>query len=152
MSAAGRERFFREIAERVLPERIEEVHVFPALRQGGRECGMAVIAAAPAPGAEGAEGEGGADGAGGSAEGASRGGRYTVYRATYVLTLKGPERGAWESAIVEEAEAPALAVDRVVRGVHERSGGDDEPERLSGAAFRRALVEEPWRSGDSPPA
>lgn len=138
MSAAGRERFFREIAERLDPERIEEVHVFPALRQGGRESGMAVIAAQPVPAAGAAVESESADDAAGERD------RCTVYRATYVLTLKGPERGAWESAIVEEADAPPRAVGHVVRGVHERAGGADEPERLSGAAFRRALVEEPW--------
>ena len=40
-----RERFLREIADRLPPERIEEVHLFPPLRQGGVESGVAVVAA-----------------------------------------------------------------------------------------------------------
>lgn len=43
MSAEGRERFFRAIAERIDVDRVEEVHVFPAIRQGGRESGVAVM-------------------------------------------------------------------------------------------------------------
>ena len=70
--------------------------------------------------------------------------RLTVYRASYRLTLKGPDRGKWEVTITEEADAPPPAVDAVVRGVHLRAGGDDEPERLTGEAFRAALVAEPW--------
>jgi hypothetical protein len=67
-----------------------------------------------------------------------------VFRASYRLVLKGPDRGKWEVAVTEEADAPAYTVDEVVRGVHERAGGDDEPERLTGEAFRAALAEEPW--------
>ena len=36
----ARERFLREIADRLPPERIEEVHLFPPLRQGGVESGI----------------------------------------------------------------------------------------------------------------
>jgi hypothetical protein len=40
-----RERFLREITERIPAERIAEIHLFPPLRSGGRESGVAVIAA-----------------------------------------------------------------------------------------------------------
>jgi hypothetical protein len=40
-----RERFLREIADRIRTERIAEIHLFPPLRSGGRESGVAVIAA-----------------------------------------------------------------------------------------------------------
>lgn len=53
MNTEGRERFFRAIAERIDVERVEEVHVFPAIRQGGRESGVAVLTLRPLP----AEGE-----------------------------------------------------------------------------------------------
>ena len=43
----ARERFLREIAGRLPPERIEEVHLFPPLKQGGIESGVAVVAAEP---------------------------------------------------------------------------------------------------------
>jgi len=41
------ERFLRAIAERVPPERVVELHLFPSLRQGAVESGVAVIAAEP---------------------------------------------------------------------------------------------------------
>jgi hypothetical protein len=40
-----RERFLREITERIPAERIAEIHLFPPVRSGGRESGVAVIAA-----------------------------------------------------------------------------------------------------------
>lgn len=56
MNVEGRERFFRAIAERIDVERVEEVHVFPAIRQGGRESGVAVVTLRPeSPETEGDE-------------------------------------------------------------------------------------------------
>jgi hypothetical protein len=48
VSAVGpdaRERFLRAIAERIQPERIAAIHLFPAIRAGVRESAVAVIAA-----------------------------------------------------------------------------------------------------------
>ena len=106
-----RTRFLREIASRVPVERVSEVHLFAPMRQGGVETGVAVVAVAPGTAA----------------------GRHTVYTATYRLTLKGPERGRWEAAVVPEADAPLLTVDAVVRGVQRRAGDGAETERFSGA-------------------
>lgn len=169
----GRERLLRAIAERIAPLDIVELHVFPPMRQGGRETGVAVVtarhpdvgagesadqaglaggaveASAPEPALERAlESEPAPDPAlepAPAADAAPAVERLTVYRAHYRLTLKGPDRGKWEVGITEEADAPSRSVDAVVRGVHERAGGDtDEPERLTGEAFRAALAEEPW--------
>lgn len=136
MTVDPRERFLRAIAERLPVERIDEVHLFPAIRQGGTESAVAVIGVRPAPDEpppDGAPTPSGPD-------------RLTVYRAHYRLTIKGPERGTWDVGIIEEANAPPVTVGAVVRGVHERSGGDrnDEPERLDGDAFRAVVSDEPW--------
>ena len=45
-----RERFLRDIADRIPAERIAEIHLFPPLRSGGLESGVAVIAAIADPG------------------------------------------------------------------------------------------------------
>jgi hypothetical protein len=176
----GRERFLRAIAERIAPERIEEIHIFPPIQQGGRESGVAVIAVRleeDVTGAEVAATDGSVDPAtdapvdlsASPAEGAAHTSeeleapsdadaptpadtrqeraRLTVLRAHYRLTLRGAERGKWEVAIVEEADAPASTVEEVVRGVHERAGvADDGPERLTGEAFRALLAGagDPW--------
>ena len=94
---------------KIPPERVSELHLFPPLRQGGTESGVAVVAVA--------------------VEGESP--KHTVYTATYRLTLKGPDRGKWESALNAEADAPLLTVDAVVRGVQRRVGDEGEPERLT---------------------
>ena len=65
--------------------------------------------------------------------------RYVVCTARYRHTLKGPDRGKWEVTVTEEADAPLLAVDAVVRGVQRRSGDVDEIVRLSGDELRAAL-------------
>ncbi|HEX5177835.1 MAG TPA: hypothetical protein VFW04_00775 [Gemmatimonadaceae bacterium] len=145
-----RERFLRAIAERLSPERVEELHLFPPLRQGGIESAVAVIAARIAPAAPLADApppdtaEPEPAGPEHVEPGHAERHRLTVYRAHYRLVLKGPERGTWDVGLIEEADAPPPTVGVVVRGVHERAGGDDEPERLSGDAFRIAVSDRPW--------
>ena len=72
--------------------------------------------------------------------------RYTVHTARYRLQLKGPDRGRWDFDVVEEADAPQVSVDAVVRGVHRRSGEPFEVERLAPHDLARALGEIPWTS------
>jgi hypothetical protein len=162
-----RERFLRAIAERLNADRVEELHLFPPLRQGGIESAVAVIAArlvpaepltadAPVPieladapaDAPVREDEEPAPDLEAAAPDDEPPARLTVYRAHYRLVLKGPERGTWEVGLIEEADAPPPTVGAVVRGVHERAGGDDEPERLSGDAFRIAVSDRPWATAD----
>ncbi len=165
-TADTRERFLRAIAERLSADRVEELHLFPPLRQGGIESAVAVIAArlaradapagdAPVPRpADNAPADAGAPGTEQPDDerrdeeqpGDEEPARLTVYRAHYRLVLKGPERGTWDVGLIEEADAPPPTVGVVVRGVHERAGGDDEPERLSGDAFRIAVSDRPWAS------
>jgi hypothetical protein len=112
------ERFLQEIATQVGYESVAELHLFPAIKQGGMESAIAVVAAYPekAP-AEGVE-------------------RHVVYTARYRHTLKGVDRGKWEFDIKAEADAPLVTVDEVVRGVVARSGDEMSPERISGDQFR----------------
>jgi hypothetical protein len=65
--------------------------------------------------------------------------RHVVYTARYRLTLKGPDRGKWETNVVAEADAPLITVDVVVRGVQRRVGDVEEPERMSGDDVRAML-------------
>jgi hypothetical protein len=119
------ERFFREIADRVGYDRVTELHLFPAIRQGGMESAIAVVAAHP----EAETPDGGIE-------------RHVVYTARYRLTRKGPDRGKWEIDVKAEADAPLVTVDEVVRGVGRRSGDEGEPERITGDQFR-AIVPPP---------
>src|ERR1700680_4916688 len=106
-------RFLRAVGERVATDRVAEVYLFPALRQGPVDSGVAVVA-------EGGEAAGGIAGGGG---------RYAVYRAMYRHTVKGPDRGAWSVEVIAEADAPLNAVFAVVRGVQRRSAVAAEPDR-----------------------
>ena len=172
-SLEPRDRFLRAIAERIPPERIAAIHLFPALRAGGWESAVAVIAAEAPP--EFAQGElpppvgdeaiPEADAGGPPPEihdtappddsahpdpappidpAPGRAPRLVVYRAVYRWTRKGPDRGKWEVDVTAEADAPLQAVSDVVRGVQRRAGEDGEPELISPAALRVALSDRPW--------
>ena len=164
MTDETRARFLAAIAAQLPADRIVEAHLFPAIRQGGMESGVAVLAVerteaspADAPVAEPAgtpesdesgEASLGEDGVVSETAAepdatppvATAARRYTVFSARYRHTLKGPERGKWEVGVTEEADAPLLTVDAVVRGVQRRSGDADEIVRLSGEEVRALLV------------
>jgi hypothetical protein len=175
-------RFLAAIAAQIPADRVQELHLFGAIKQGGTESGIAVVAVAreadlsldvdggyvPPPAVADAAPVESHDAlavhdqlddesrfvadevvdAGASAEPEAdvpespvAAPRYIVYTARYRLTLKGPERGKWEMSVKEEADAPLLTVDAVVRGVSRRSGDADETVRLTGDEFRAALPE-----------
>ena len=185
MTDETRARFLAAIAAQLPADRIVEAHLFPAIRQGGMESGVAVLAveregapeeeqpATAAAETEGADVRGALDAAPDALDVAPSGDeaspysepsdaaapadagadadddapaappaprRYTVYSARYRHTLKGPERGKWEVSVTEEADAPLLTVDAVVRGVQRRSGDTDEIARLSGDEVRAVVV------------
>ena len=202
MTDETRARFLAAIAAQLPADRIAEVHLFPAIRQGGMESGVAVVAVEPMqepavgaetpvavapesqpavrdaaePDAQPTENElaasadepvtavvgdvealdtnerepldsddaespyaDEAEALEADAPSAPPPRRYTVFSARYRHTLKGPDRGKWETNVVEEADAPLLTVDAVVRGVQRRSGDVDEIVRLSGEEVRAAL-------------
>jgi hypothetical protein len=124
------ERFLKAIFERVPVERIVELHLFPAIRQGQMETGVAVVAADPAP----------------SEELALHTPRLEVHTAWYRLTRKGPERGKWEIEVKTQADAPLETVETVVRGVQERAGEAIEPTRLTGRELVALMSEPAWQT------
>ena len=207
MNDETRTRFLAAIAKQLPAERVMEVHLFNAIRQGGMESGVAVVAVAletpspesttsfdvdggyvpppavaeaavletpsavavhdqladetayvadevvdddspyaPSAGVEKDPGPGQAfetlepePGPEPELESRPPAPRYTIYSARYRHTLKGLDRGKWEVTVTEQADAPLLTVDAVVRGVQRRSGDADEVVRLSGDEFRAAL-------------
>lgn len=161
-------RFLREIAARIGETRVHEVRLFPAIRQGGIESGVAIVAARPRqpvpsdltiPPAEDFSDELGVstdvetnipvviDGDTSQApppEGDHDIPRYEILSARYKLILKGTERGAWEAEVRHEADAPLETIDRVVRGVALRAGEEGEPESIEVSRFREALSDAPF--------
>jgi hypothetical protein len=108
------ERFLLAIVAQVSPERIAEVHFFQPIKQSGVESGVAVVVE----------------------NGEPETARIVVYTARYRLTLKGPDRGKWETSVVAEADAPLVTVEAVVRGVQRRSGDVDDATRIDGDEVR----------------
>ena len=195
MTDETQSRFLASIAKQLPADRVIELHLFGAIRQGGVESGVAVVAVAletaileatttsldvdggyvpPHAVAEAAELENATavavhdqladetafvadevapddspyapeaaplphDEEAESQLARKPASRFTVYSARYRHTLKGLDRGKWEVNVTEQADAPLLTVDAVVRGVQRRSGDADEVVRLSGDEFRAAL-------------
>jgi hypothetical protein len=136
MLTETRERFLLAIVKQVPAEQIAEIHFFQPIKQGGVESGVAVVAAVGL----GAESSGEDEIPQPQAPSSQPDPKHVIYTARYRLTLKGLDRGKWESHIVAEADAPLITLDAVVRGVQRRSGDVDEPTRIEGDEVR-ALVE-----------
>lgn len=142
------ERFLRDIADRIGLNAVDEVRLFPPLRQSGVETGVAVVAAIPLPPevehqhAVDEPPEALTESAGDEflpIEEEDREiivHRHTVFTARYRRTLKGPDRGKWEVDVQAEADAPLVTLDKVVKGVMKRAGEPFEPEKISAIAFR----------------
>ena len=125
-----RERFILAIAEQVAVDRIAEIHFFNPIKQGGLESGVAVVAVVTHREPKGPDAPPDDD----------RPPRHTVFTAHYRHTLKGIDRGKWQVTVVEEADAPLLTVETVVRGVQRRAGDLEDPERMEGDAVREIVA------------
>ena len=97
------------VAERMPREEVEAVYAFPPVRREGREHGVALISRVAADD------------------------RRVVYRARYVVGLRGPDRGKLSLTVEETAEAPAALIPEVLEGVRRRAdeAGEAEPVDLS---------------------
>ena len=117
-----RERFLIAISGQVPADRVAEIHFFQPIKQGGVESGVAVVVEQGLAGTENPDAP-----------------RVVVWTARYRLTLKGPDRGKWETNIVAEADAPLVTVEAVVRGVQRRAGDVDDATRMDGEEVRSLL-------------
>ena len=140
------QRFLKAIAERVTGDTVTEIRLYPTVRVGPIESGVAIVATKePMPVAV-AEEQVSADGDLTVDEvriASARPDRLSILTAHFRHTVKGPDRGKWEFTMVHDADAPIETVESVVRGVARRSGEDGEPELLSATDFQKALTE-PW--------
>jgi hypothetical protein len=144
------QRFLKEIADRVNGGRVAELRLYPTLRVGQVESGVAIVATVgdkvpvQEPAVAAVEESFEAPVAEATPEATAAGPeRLSILTAHFRHTVKGPDRGKWEFFLVHDADAPIETVESVVRGVARRAGEDGEPELLSGDDFQRALTE-PW--------
>lgn len=157
------QRFLKAIAERVTGGNIAEVRLYPTVRVGPIESGVAIVATTEPVVVVDATADGGRETGDNAAESSTvlgsvevatenvtepdtRRDRLSILTAHFRHTVKGPDRGKWEFTMVHDADAPIETVERVVRGVARRAGEDGEPELLSGTDFQRALTEPWWTS------
>ena len=140
----AQQRFLKDIADRLQGGRIEELRLYPTVRVGPIESGVAIVAldqpADVEPEAEQAPVE--VAEAPVAPEISDRS-RLSIHTAHFRHTVKGPDRGKWEFTMVHDADAPIETVESVVRGVARRAGEDGEPELLSADDFRDAITK-PW--------
>ena len=105
-------RLLEALAERMPRAEVEAVYAFPPVRREGQEHGVAVVSRV----------------AGGD--------RRLVYRARYVVALKGPERGKATVTVEETAEVPAALLPEVLEGVRRRADEAGEAERVDLSAWK----------------
>ncbi len=91
------------VADAMPTEEIERIWLFPPVRRDEREWGTAVVARRVAEG------------------------RVRVYTASYMLTVRGRERGRTQVTLEEVGESPDDVVPDVIRGVQERAGEAEPP-------------------------
>jgi hypothetical protein len=101
---SGWDRLAQAVAQVVPPEEVDGVWVFSPLRRDSREWGTAVLSRV--------DGE-----------------RRRIYTARYVLSVKGKERGKFESTIQEVGIGPLAVLTRVLQEARRRI--DDEHPPLS---------------------
>ena len=97
----------RAVAEELSPEDVDGIWLFPPLRHEGREWGVAVVSIRAA------------------------GDRRRIYTASYMLVVRGRERGQAKTSVEEVGEGPATVVSQVIRGVQERAGEAEPPVEVS---------------------
>ena len=93
----------QSLAEVVRPEEIDGIWLFPPVRREEREWGTAVVSRL--------SGEG----------------RRRIYTASYMLVVRGRERGQGKVVVEEVGESPIAVVHEVLRGVQERAGEAEPP-------------------------
>lgn len=126
-----------ELLDRVSPERVERLWIFPPLRRGRREQGLVSAGCLPEPG----------KGGGVPAEGSDPGRR----RLLVTLSYRAEETGEgiqFHSRFQEEGEAPADRLPRVMAGVVRRAeAGPGDPVLVEGAGDPERLAAELARLG-----
>lgn len=95
------------LADVVPPGEIEGVWLFPPVRREEREWGVAVVSRR-------AEQD-----------------RCRIYTVSYMLIVRGRERGQGKVAVEEVGESPVSVVHEVIKGVQERAGETEPPIEIS---------------------
>lgn len=99
----GWRRVAQALAESVSPSDVEEIWLFAPVRGDGREWGTAVISCR-------AEDD-----------------RRRIFTASYVLVVRGRDRGQGKVSVEEVGQSPETVLHEVIAGVQERAGETEPP-------------------------
>ncbi len=103
----GWTRTAQSLGEVVPASEIERIWLFPPVRREEREWGVAVVSRI-------ADGE-----------------RRRIYTASYMLIVRGRERGQGKIAVEEVGESPISVMHEVIKGVQERAGEAEPPVEIA---------------------
>jgi len=95
------------VAERLSPEDIVGIWLLPPVRHEDREWGVAVVSSL------------------------SGGNRRRIHTASYMLVVRGRERGRGRVAVEEVGEGPESVVPELIKGVQARAGETEPPVEIS---------------------
>jgi hypothetical protein len=115
MSATGWERLAQAASEVVPPAEVDGVWIFAPVRREDREWGTAVLSRV--------DGE-----------------RRRIYTARYVLTIKGKQRGKFESTIQEVGSGPMDALARVLQEAQRRIDDEHPPSAVAPESWFSSVV------------
>jgi hypothetical protein len=104
---SGWMRTSQSLAELVPVDEIDGIWLFPPVRREEREWGIAVVSRV------------------------SEGGRRRIYTASYMLVLRGRDRGRARVEVEEVGESPTAVVHEVIKGVQERAEEAEPPVEIS---------------------
>jgi len=115
------------VAEVVPPGEVDGVWVFSPLRREGREWGTAVLSRV--------DGE-----------------RRRIYTASYMLAIKGKERGKFEATVQEVGSGPLTALAQLLQDTRKRIDDEQPPTPVSPQTwFPEVKAAEAAEAGDAPP-
>lgn len=110
---SGWDRLAQVVAAEIPISEVTRIWCFPALRQGQREFGTAVIARRDGDAAE----------------------RVRIYTARYLLQIKGKERGKFEAGLEQVGSGPIERLPELLEEAHRRSDDEDPPVEVEAAQW-----------------
>jgi hypothetical protein len=114
-AVSGWDRLAQAVVEVLPPAEVDGVWVFAPLRREDREWGTAVLSRVD-------------------------GDRRRIYTARYVLTVKGKQRGKFESTIQEVGSGPLAALARVLQEAQRRVDDEHPPSSVAPESWFSAVV------------
>ena len=104
---SGWTRVAEALVSRVEPEDIEGIWLFQPVRREEREWGVAVVACR------------------------TDDDRRRIFTASYMIVVRGREKGHGKVAVEEIGESPATVLEDVIRGVGDRTGEAEPPVEIT---------------------